>query len=61
MRVKIPWVDALAQSKEESQAGESGTRQEKEPIVPDLTPRKMSDSYFAAVSQNSQALLISCF
>jgi hypothetical protein len=46
MRVKVPWVDALAQSQQ--QAGQA-TVQNGEPVKPDLTPRRMSDSYFAAV------------
>lgn len=60
MRVKTPWVDALAQS--QVQAGQSASNaQEEEPMKPDLTPRKMSDSYFSAVSRNSQYNLIVCF
>lgn len=47
MRVKVPWVDALAQSRQ--QAGQA-TIEDGEPVKPDLTPRRMSDSYFAAVS-----------
>lgn len=48
MRVKVPWVDALAQSRQ--QAGQA-TVQDGEPVKPNLTPRRMSDSYFAAVRQ----------
>jgi acyl-coenzyme A thioesterase 9 len=50
MRVKIPWVDALAQSQEQAQTGASKTQEEK-PLELDLTPKRMSDSYFSAVSQ----------
>lgn len=46
MRVKVPWVDALAQSRQ--QAGQTAA-EDGEPVKPDLTPRRMSDSYFAAV------------
>ncbi|EED23764.1 acyl-CoA thioester hydrolase, putative [Talaromyces stipitatus ATCC 10500] len=48
MRVKIPWVDALAQSRKQSKAGEPITFQDEELAKPDLTPKRMSDSYFAA-------------
>jgi acyl-coenzyme A thioesterase 9 len=46
MRVKMPWVDALAQSRQ--QAGQT-TVEDGKAVKPDLTPRRMSDSYFAAV------------
>ncbi|RJE20109.1 acyl-CoA thioester hydrolase [Aspergillus sclerotialis] len=46
MRVKTPWIDALKQKREEAKSGQ------KEPTPtskPDLTPKKMSDSYYSAV------------
>jgi acyl-coenzyme A thioesterase 9 len=52
MRVKTPWVDALAQSREQN-AGDVAAGQavsSASSLEPDLTPRKMSDSYFAVVS-----------
>ncbi|OKL58855.1 hypothetical protein UA08_05693 [Talaromyces atroroseus] len=50
MRVKIPWVDALAQSQEQARAGRAASKsQEEEPLQLDLTPKRMSDSYFSAV------------
>lgn len=49
MRVKVPWVDALAHSRQ--QPGPA-TIEDGEPVKPDLTPRRMSDSYFAAVSDS---------
>lgn len=48
MRVKVPWVDALAQSQQE-QTTSKGKEDIEETVKPDLTPRKMSDSYFSAV------------
>lgn len=51
MRVKTPWVDALAQSREQ-QAASDGAKSdgtEETPAKPDLTPKRMSDSYFSGV------------
>lgn len=47
MRVKIPWIDALTKSREEAKTG--GKSPEEIP-KPDLTPKRMSDSYYSAVS-----------
>lgn len=46
MRVKTPWIDALTQSRESEKNDPQQTRQT---IKPDLTPKKMSDSYYSAV------------
>lgn len=46
MRVKTPWIDALTQSREAQKAGPQETAQS---VKPDLTPKKMSDSYYSAV------------
>lgn len=48
MRVKTPWIDALTQSREAAAAGKEGT-QAAPSVKPDLTPKKMSDSYYSAV------------
>ncbi|KAJ5368298.1 uncharacterized protein N7496_008058 [Penicillium cataractarum] len=48
MRVKTPWIEALTRSREaerESKAGVSPPT----PVKPDLTPKKMSDSYYSAI------------
>lgn len=47
MRVKTPWIDALTKSREEAKAGGKSPA---EIPKPDLTPKKMSDSYYCAVS-----------
>ncbi|KAH8697217.1 putative acyl-CoA thioester hydrolase [Talaromyces proteolyticus] len=47
-RVKTPWVDALAQSRDEQARGKSAAGQQLPP-KPDLTPKRMSDSYFSAI------------
>lgn len=47
MRVKTPWIDALTQSREAQKAGpEEGAGRS---IKRDLSPKKMSDSYYSAV------------
>lgn len=46
MRVKTPWVDALAKQREEAR---SGQKEGAPSAKPDLTPKKMSDSYYSAV------------
>ena len=46
MRVKTPWVDALAKQREEAR---SGQKQGAPSAKPDLTPKKMSDSHYSAV------------
>ncbi|KAL2002369.1 hypothetical protein VTN02DRAFT_76 [Thermoascus thermophilus] len=46
MRVKTPWIDALTKSREEAKAGGKSPA---EIPKPDLTPKKMSDSYYCAV------------
>lgn len=54
MRVKTPWIDALTQSREQAKQGEGKAAAETTP-KPDLTPRKMSDSYFSAVGRPTYA------
>ncbi|KAJ5907838.1 hypothetical protein N7495_000520 [Penicillium taxi] len=53
MRVKTPWIDALTASREAKKAVQRG-----EPTEltgpPDLTPKKMSDSYYSAVLSLAQ-------
>jgi hypothetical protein len=46
LRVKMPWVDALNQSRAGASSGAKGSSS---PPKPDLTPRRMSDSYYAGV------------
>lgn len=46
MRVKTPWIDALTQSRE---AEKNDPQQTRQTVKPDLTPKKMSDSYYSAV------------
>jgi hypothetical protein len=46
MRVKTPWVEALNKSRETAQQGQTEAPRAKA----DLTPKKMSDSYYSAVS-----------
>ncbi|CRG85422.1 hypothetical protein PISL3812_02486 [Talaromyces islandicus] len=48
MRVKTPWVDALAQSREQ-QASKPESAANEAPPKPDLTPKRMSDSYFSGI------------
>lgn len=48
MRVKTPWIDALTQSREAARESKDGA-QAAPSITPDLTPKKMSDSYYSAV------------
>ena len=48
MRVKTPWIDALTRSQEA--ANGSQVNAQLMPKEPDLTPKKMSDSYYSAVS-----------
>lgn len=45
MRVKTPWIDALTQMREAQKPGPH----EDESIKRDVTPKKMSDSYYSAV------------
>ncbi|KAL2852826.1 HotDog domain-containing protein [Aspergillus pseudoustus] len=45
MRVKTPWIDALNKSRE---AGQSGQPEAPRP-KPDLTPKRMSDSFYSAI------------
>ncbi|KAJ5231599.1 uncharacterized protein N7469_006187 [Penicillium citrinum] len=46
-RVKTPWIDALNESREVAKGAKKGV---KPPAVkPDVTPKKMSDSYYSAV------------
>jgi acyl-coenzyme A thioesterase 9 len=51
MRVKTPWIDALTQSREAEKAGP----EEKvgQSVKPDVSPKKMSDSYYSAVRVSS--------
>lgn len=46
MRVKTPWIDALKKQREEAKSQKAPTST----AEPDLTPKKMSDSYYSAVS-----------
>lgn len=50
MRVKTPWVDALAQSREKEA---KNTATNEAPPKPDMTPKRMCDSYFSGVSFRS--------
>ncbi|GAQ07868.1 acyl-coenzyme A thioesterase 9, mitochondrial [Aspergillus lentulus] len=50
MRVKTPWIEALTKSREDAQSGQTPRAQGK----PDLTPKKMSDSYYSAILPLSQ-------
>jgi acyl-coenzyme A thioesterase 9 len=52
MRVKTPWIEALTKSREDAQSGQTPRAQGK----PDLTPKKMSDSYYSAVSRTSNVV-----
>ncbi|KKK26993.1 acyl-CoA thioester hydrolase [Aspergillus rambellii] len=45
MRVKTPWIEALTKSREAAKSGQPEAPRPK----PDLTPKKMSDSYYSAV------------
>ncbi|KAJ5787235.1 hypothetical protein N7457_002225 [Penicillium paradoxum] len=47
MRVKTPWIDALTQSREAQKAGAQESVAQS--IKPDVTPKKMSDSYYSAI------------
>lgn len=46
MRVKTPWIDALTKSRETAKSGQGAAAPS---AKPDLTPKKMSDSYYSAV------------
>jgi hypothetical protein len=48
MRVKTPWIEALTQSREAARESKAGVPPAT-PVKPDLTPKKMSDSYYSAV------------
>jgi acyl-coenzyme A thioesterase 9 len=54
MRVKTPWIEALTKSREDAHSSQTPRAQGK----PDLTPKKMSDSYYSAVSPT---LYVVCF
>ncbi|KAL4937533.1 hypothetical protein BDV06DRAFT_71154 [Aspergillus oleicola] len=45
MRVKTPWVEALNKSRETAQPGQP----EAPHATPDVTPKKMGDSYYSAI------------
>lgn len=47
MRVKTPWIDALTQTREAETAGPQEKAGQK--VTPDVSPKKMSDSYYSAV------------
>ena len=51
MRVKTPWIDALTRSREAAQPGQGAPAPS---AKPDLTPKKMSDSYYSAVRAVSE-------
>lgn len=44
MRVKTPWIEALNKSREEKQSKPPKSAE------PDLRPKKMSDTFYSAVS-----------
>lgn len=46
MRVKTPWVEALTKSRENAQSGQASSTPS---AKPDLTPKRMSDSFYSAV------------
>lgn len=48
MRVKTPWIEALTKSQEAARESKEGLPPPT-PVKPDLTPKKMSDSYYSAV------------
>ncbi|KAF7589141.1 hypothetical protein BBP40_004711 [Aspergillus hancockii] len=51
MRVKTPWIEALSKSREDVKAGKGASA----PVAkPDVTPRKMSDTFYSAVLPLSQ-------
>lgn len=56
MRVKTPWVEALAQKREEARSDQKGPAPS---AKPDLTPKKMSDSYYSAVGVQIPAATVS--
>ncbi|KAB8239827.1 HotDog domain-containing protein [Aspergillus alliaceus] len=46
MRVKTPWIEALTKSREDAKSDKGVSA----PVAkPDLTPKKMSDSYYSAI------------
>ncbi|KXG52532.1 uncharacterized protein PGRI_088160 [Penicillium griseofulvum] len=47
MRVKTPWIDALTQSREAEKAGPE--EKAGQSVKPDVSPKKMSDSYYSAI------------
>ena len=47
MRVKTPWIDALTQSREAEKAGPQVKAGQS--VKRDISPKKMSDSYYSAV------------
>lgn len=46
MRVRTPWIEALRKSRK---TGSQSAAVATDPVKPDLTPKKMSDSYFKFV------------
>lgn len=52
MRVKTPWIDALTASREAARNAKEGGPAPKL-VKPDLTPKRMSDSYYSAVCMDS--------
>lgn len=55
MRVKTPWIDALSLRKE---AEKVDSQQSGQQIERDLSPKKMSDSYYSAVCSWIFCLLV---
>ncbi|KAJ5542163.1 hypothetical protein N7461_008166 [Penicillium sp. DV-2018c] len=47
MRVKTPWVDALTQARESQDSG--AQKSAEKTVERDLSPKKMSDSYYSAI------------
>ena len=46
MRVRTPWIEALRRSRE---TGSHSVASAQEPVSPDLTPKKMSESYVSVI------------
>lgn len=57
MRVKTPWIEALTQSREAARESREGVPPPT-PVKPELTPKKMSDSYYSAVCMKPKGRLL---
>lgn len=60
MRVKTPWIEALTRSRETERESKAGVPPPT-PVKPDLTPKKMSDSYYSAVCIELDGAYRTCF